>query len=334
MKRRRKRRSPAGIFGLIALSVVGAGLVAASVATQLRAAEPVTIVAVGDIACSPTHVFFNGGAGTDTWCRMKATSDLALSLEPDAALVLGDLQYEDGTLAAFQRSYDTNWGRLKEITRPAVGNHEYQTKGAKGYFDYFGAAAGIRGLGFYSYDLGDWHVVALNSQCSEVGCGVGSVQEQWLRADLAANPKLCTLAYWHHPRFSSGGHGNDDDLQPLWQALQDHEADVVLAGHDHNYERFAPQRADGVFDRNGIRSFVVGSGGKNLDPFRKIKANSVVRNNTDFGVLKMTLDRRSYNWQFINVDGEVKDKGEADCVTEPAGRSAATTPEPTPRPTP
>jgi hypothetical protein len=299
------------------------------------AAQPVTIVAGGDIACSPTHESFNGGAGTETWCRQMATSDLALSLEPDAVLVMGDLQYEDGKLAAFEQSYAPSWGRLKEITRPVPGNHEYQTKGARGYYDYFGEAAGVRGLGFYSYNLGDWHVVAINSNCTEVGgCGVGSVQEQWLRADLAANPKACTIAYMHHPRFSSGGHGDHPDMRALWQALQDHEADVVLAGHDHNYERFAPQRADGVFDRNGIREFVVGSAGKNLDPFRKIRANSVLRNNTDFGVLEMTLDRRSYSWRFVNVAGEVKDKGQADCVTEPAARSAVTTPEPTPRPTP
>jgi acid phosphatase type 7 len=190
-------------------------------------------------------------------------------------------------------------------------------------------------VGYYSYDLGDWHIVALNSSCVAVlGCEVGSLQEQWLRRDLAAHPTACTLAYWHQPRFSSGGHGDDAAFQPLWQALQDYHADVVLTGHDHDYERFRPERADGVADPNGVREFVVGTGGENLDPFRTIRAGSVVRDNADFGVLKMKLEKSSYTWQFISTNGGVvKDSGSALCVTDAAGKSVIK-PQATPQPTP
>jgi hypothetical protein len=337
-KKKLKRLKPRTrrIIGLAMLIVGGAGLaLAAQMATnQAGASKPVTIVAVGDISCDPESENYDDGNGTETGCHMKSTSDLALGQNPTAVLALGDLEYENGTLAAFKASYDPTWGRLKPVTKPVPGNHEYNTPGASGYYDYFGAAAGIRGLGYYSYDVGDWHIVALNSNCANVGgCEVSSVQEQWLRADLAAHPKACTLAYWHHPRFSSGGHGTDAMTQGLWQALQDYHADVVLSGHDHDYERFAPQRADGVADPNGITEFVVGTGGKNHDPFRTIRENSLVRNNTDFGILKMTLASTSYSWEFLDEAGAVKDSGSSQCVTDPAA-STAVTPQPTPLPTP
>ena len=174
---------------------------------------PVTgtrIAAAGDIACDPSSASFNGGQGSGLECRQQATSDLLVGSGYDAVLVLGDIQYEDGAYSKFLASYDRSWGRVKAITKPAPGNHEYQSGSAADYYRYFGTAAGDPTKGYYSYDIGGWHIVALNSNCSFVGgCGAGSPQEQWLSADLAAHPANCTLAYWHHPRFSSGEHGSD-----------------------------------------------------------------------------------------------------------------------------
>jgi hypothetical protein len=185
-------------------------------------ADPI-LVAVGDIAsCSS-----DGD---------EATAALLDGLSGTIA-TLGDHAYRSGTPQEFADCYDPSWGRHKDRTRPAPGNHDYETSGAAGYFDYFGAAAGEPGKGYYSYDLGTWHIVVLNSNCSQVGgCGEGTPQEQWLREDLAAHPATCTLAYWHHPLFSSGTeHGGNESMQPVWQALYDAGADVVLAGHEHNY---------------------------------------------------------------------------------------------------
>ncbi len=184
-------------------------LLLAALAPAARAADPV-IAAAGDIACDPAEPGYNGGNGTAAACRMRDTSNLLVGAGYDAVLLLGDNQYLNGTLAAYQTSFAPTWGRLKPILRPAAGNHEYQTPSATGYFDYFGAAAGARSQGWYSYDLGTWHVVVLNSNCADVGgCGPGSTQLRWLADDLAAHPRACTLAYWHHPRFSSGQHGDD-----------------------------------------------------------------------------------------------------------------------------
>ena len=227
------------------------------------------IAAAGDIACDPGSSSFNNGQGSGLDCRQLATSDLLVGAGYAAVLALGDIQYEDGAYSKFLASYDPSWGRVKSITKPAPGNHEYQSGNANGYYQYFGAAAGDPAKGYYSFDLAGWHIVALNSNCSFVGgCGVGSPQEQWLRADLAAHPASCTLAYWHHPRFSSGEHGSDSTYTPFFQALYDANADLVLVGHDHDYERFAPQTASGTLDlARGIRQFVVGSGGKNVRTF-------------------------------------------------------------------
>ena len=214
---------------------------------------------------------------------------------------------------------------MKAITRPAPGNHEYQTGGgtncdtsgnAAGYYGYFGPAAGDPAKGYYSYDLGDWHLVALNSECGKAqGCGAGSPQEQWLRADLAAHEHACTLAYWHRPLFSSGEHRGFADVRPLWQALYDAGADVVLSGHDHDYERFAPQTAAGAADAaRGIRLFVVGTGGRHLRAFGATAANSQVRDSTSFGVLRLTLRPTSYDWQFVPAAGSAfTDSGSTAC---------------------
>ncbi len=185
------------------------------------------------------------------------------------------------------------------------------------YFDYFGAAAGDPKTGYYSYELGTWHIIVLNSECKDVGgCDSGSPQEKWLRADLAANPAACTLAYWHKPLFSSGGaHGNDLTVKALWQALYEANADVIVGGHDHDYERFAPQQPDGAADpARGIREFVVGTGGKNHRPFGPPIRNSEVRDATAFGVLKVTLKPGGYDWQFIPEAGKsFTDSGTGAC---------------------
>lgn len=272
-----------------------------------------TVVAVGDIACDPADTAYNGGAGTATRCRMVATSDLALSLAPVAVLLLGDNQYEDGTLAKYQASYHPSWGRLKAITRPVPGNHEYYSGGG-GYYTYFGAAAGDPAKGWQSFDLGGWHLIGLNSNCGAVGgCGAASAQGQWLATDLAAHPGVCTLAYWHHPRFSSGVHGNDPISADFWNLLYAAGADLILNGHDHGYERFAPQSPSAVADPNGIRQFVVGTGGKNLTSVSIIHANSEVRNYGAFGVLELTLWPNGYEWRFVGVDGSTLDSGRGLC---------------------
>jgi calcineurin-like phosphoesterase family protein len=279
------------------------------------ATDPV-IAAAGDIACDSADTKYNGGAGMVAACHMKATSDLLLEVDPVAVLTLGDNQYEIGTLSEFQQSFDPTWGRLRSVIHPAIGNHEYGTPGASGYFVYFGTAAGDPGKGYYSYNIGTWHIIALNSNCSEVGgCGVGSPQELWLRADLAAHPAFCTLAYWHHPRFSSGRYGNNPEYGAFWQDLYNAGADVVLVGHEHNYERFAPQDPNGLADpEHGIRQFIVGTGGKNFSQFVTVQPNSEVRNSDTFGVLVMTLHPKSYDWRFIpETEKRFTDSGSASC---------------------
>jgi hypothetical protein len=280
-------------------------LLFASAAPTARAAAPI-VAAAGDIACNPADPSYNGGNGTATTCRMKATSDLLVGGGFTAVLLLGDNQYDDGALANYQASYDPTWGRVKGITYPAPGNHDYGTAGAAGYFTYFGAAAGDPARGYYSYDLGAWHLVVLNSNCTSLpgGCGPGSAQEQWLAADLAAHSGRCTLAYWHHPRFSSGQHGDDATFQTFWEDLYAAGADVVLVGHDHIYERFAPQDPAGNADpARGLREFVVGTGGRSQTPFATLRPNSVARSTGVFGVLSLTLYPNGYDWRFLPAAG-------------------------------
>jgi hypothetical protein len=256
------------------------------------------------------------GAGDIADCSSEgdeATAELLDSIS-GTVFTTGDNAYPDGSVAEFANCYDPTWGRHKARTYPSPGNHDYHTADAAGYFNYFGAAAGEFGKGYYSYDLGAWHIIVLNSIIS---VETGSPQEQWLRADLAAHPVACTLAYWHYPRFSSGVvHGSDVSMQPLWQALYDHGADMVLAGHEHNYERFAPQNPQGIADpTRGIRQFVIGSGGRSHYSFGNPIANSEVRNDNTYGVLKLTLHATSYTWEFIPEAGKTfTDSGTAPCV--------------------
>jgi hypothetical protein len=255
------------------------------------------------------------GAGDIANCSSNNDESTAKVLDNIAGTVftLGDNVYPDGTASQFTDCYGPTWGRHKSRTKPVPGNHDYHTSGASGYYNYFGAAAGDPSKGYYSYNLGNWHIIALNSEITQ---SAGSTQEKWLRTDLAANPKTCTLAYWHKPRFSSGQHGNISASQALWQALYDYGADVILNGHDHTYERFAPQNPNGQADSSrGIREFVVGTGGAGLYPFPTIQPNSQVRNNTTFGVLKLTLHSTSYDWQFVPIAGQnFTDSGSANCV--------------------
>lgn len=282
------------------------------------------------------------GAGDITNCNRSQDDETAKLLDNISGTVftLGDNAYPDGTATQFANCYGPTWGRHKARTRPSPGNHDYHPAGASGYYGYFGSAASpldnnctSNCKGYYSYNLGAWHIIALNS---EITHSAGSAQEQWLRADLAANQSMCTLAYWHKPRFSSGQHGNIPSVGTFWQALYDYGADVVLVGHDHTYERFAPQNPNGQADTTrGMRQFVVGTGGSGLYPFPSIQPNSQVRNNTTYGVLKLTLHATSYDWEFIPIAGQTfTDSGTGNCVGGGANPTATQTRTPTSGPAP
>ena len=266
------------------------------------------LVGAGDIAdCSQAE----GASSTGGEATAKLLDRIA-----GTVFAAGDLAYESGTDSEFEKCYERSWGRHKARTYPAPGNHEYYTANASDYFNYFGAAAGDPTKGYYSYDLGEWHIVVLNSMCENVGgCTDGSPMLGWLKNDLAANLKTCTLAYWHHPLFSSGYHGNDAKMKPTWDALYAADVDVVVNGHDHDYERFAPQNPSGTTDsERGIREFVVGTGGASLRPFEGIKPNSEVRNADTHGVLKLTLRSGDYDWKFVPVEGKTfTDSGSGSC---------------------
>jgi acid phosphatase type 7 len=286
----------------------------AGAGTGAGAAPPVVVAAAGDIACDPQAANFNGGLGTATRCHMAATSRVAAAAGPAGVLALGDTQYVAGTLAAYAGSWRPSWGRFDAIVHPVPGDEEYESPGAGGYFAYFGARAGAPGAGYYSFDLGEWHLIALNSECDVVPCASGSAQEAFLRADLAAHPAPCTLAYMHRSRFTSGPAAPAIQVDPFWRDLYAARADVVLGAHAHQYERFAPQTPDGVADpATGIRQFVAGTGGHSLAAFMAVpRLNSEARVSA-FGVLVLTLRSRGYDWQFVNEAGVVVDAGSGIC---------------------
>jgi calcineurin-like phosphoesterase family protein len=266
--------------------------------TRTNGEPDATVLAAGDIAlCGATSA--------------EATAKLFDRL-PGTVFALGDNVYPAGTSENYTKCYAPSWGRHRDRTRPAPGNHEYDVTGAAPYFAYFGAAAGPAGLGYYSFNLGAWHILSLNSN---VVAQPGSPQYEWARNDLDANASVCTLAYWHHPLFSSGGNGNNDQMREIWRLLDAHRAEVVLVGHDHDYERFAPQNADGVATSTGVREFVVGTGGANLRPVGVVQPNSEIRENQTWGVLKLTLRSAMYNWEFVPIDGQsFHDFGTTACV--------------------
>ena len=290
----------------MALRTVIAVLVAfAFLAAPGSAADDPVIAAAGDIACASFDA-------TSTSCQQQATSDLLVGTGYSSVLSLGDQQYENGTLAGFNTYYDPSWGRVKSITAPVPGNHEYQTSGASGYYDYFGALAGPSGKGYYSFDLGAWHLVALNSNCSHVDCSAGSVQEQWLRSDLAAHPRQCVLAFFHHDNLAA-------PTTALRQAFLDAGGDVILTGHNHTYRRYGLRDASLNADPAGYREFIVGTGGKSR------KASG-----PPFGILQLTLHSSSYDWRFISITGVTGDSGSASC--NPGGSPPPPPPDTTPPP--
>jgi hypothetical protein len=292
--------------GSLSLAITGAAKLSSREAGSTRpqlivGATPPTLIAAGDIA--------------DCTTAKDAETAALVAKIPGTIAGLGDLAYDSGTLAEYNACYQPTWGPFKARTRPTPGNHEYLTPGAAGYFAYWGAVAGNPAQGWYSYDLGGWHVISLNSNCPSIGgCQPGSPQETWLRADLAAHPKTCTAAYWHHPRFSGGEVGDDLTMAPLWQALYDANADLVLVGHSHTYQRFAPMDANGVLDAaRGLREFVVGTGGR---PFHVLapRANQEVTNGATWGVLRLTLRNSGYDWKFLPIAGQTfTDSGSQAC---------------------
>lgn len=297
-----------------------------TVAGPPSGADP-AIAAAGDIACDPADPLFNGGIGTSDSCHQMQVSDLMVGAGLAAVLPLGDNQYECGGLAAINSSFATSWGRLKNISHPVIGNHDYTAPSGTdcdpnangfGHWAYWGTAAGDPSKGYYSYDVGSWHLIALNSQCNKVaggGCAAGSAQEQWLRADLASHPSSCALAYMHHPRWSSAEKQSDAGLDALWRALVQGDAEVLLVGHAHQYQRFAPMNAAGGADANGVREFVVGTGGKHIhsgDIWSE--PNIQLVDDKTFGVLQLTLHAASYDWRFVPEAGKTfTDAGSQQC---------------------
>jgi hypothetical protein len=257
------------------------------------------------------------GAGDIGSCRSvqdERTAALVLSI-PGTVFTTGDNAYSRGTTAEFRRCYNPSWGQFRSRTRPAAGNHDVLTNSGAPYFAYFGAAAGTFPDGWYSYDAGPWHVVVLNSNCAPAGgCGEGSRQLEWLKADLAAHPVACTVAIWHHPRFSSGEHGSDIRSAAFWDTIYAAGVELVVNGHDHDYERFAPQDPEGRPDpARGIREFVVGTGGESLRLFNPPVANSEVRG-TGYGILVLDLAPGSYEWHFVGVQSRAfSDNGTGTC---------------------
>jgi hypothetical protein len=271
---------------------------------------PAVVVAAGDIACQPPY------ETTDEECRHAETAALAERLAPDAVAIPGDVQYRSGTMSEFRSSFHGTWGQLTAPLRPVPGNHEYRTPGATDYFDYFAWQSGWRPPSWYAYDLGPWRLIALNSNCEpgRVECQVGSPQERWLREALAFEPRRCTLAYWHHPRYSSGFHGSDPRTTPFWRALTEAGAELVIGGHDHDYERFAPQDENGQPDANGARQFVIGTGGSHLSALREPRApHSEHADSSHFGVLLLKLYEDAYSWRFVDLEGRVLDFGRGSC---------------------
>lgn len=266
-----------------------------------------TIAAAGDIACD---VFTSGRKQ----CQQRETADLVEKINPDHVLVLGDLQYGNHLLNN-QSPYHATWGKFKNITLPTVGNHEYDNGKIATYYQYFGKLAGEVNKGWYSLTKQNWRLISLNSNCYLAGgCHKGSPQYNWLEKELENNQIKCTLAFWHHPLFSSGQHGKNANMQDFWELLYQHNVDLILNGHDHSYERFSKQDPFGKLDeKNGITQFVVGTGGRNLYSIPMVLSNSVVRQSENFGILKLTLKKAEFSWELITTKGELLDQGSDYC---------------------
>jgi hypothetical protein len=303
----------------IALRVyLGAACVVATVlgssAGQASGATSSIMVAAGDIACAP------GSATTSTTCQQMKTAALIGTLNPKYVLPLGDLAYPAGTQPAFDHAYAPSWGQYKSITKPVPGNHEYGTAGASGYFGYFGARATplqptctYDCKGYYSFSTGSWHVVALNTRCSETTdtCADFTAQAAWLDQDLTAHPARCTLAYMHNPLFS-GGYGATPEVKVFWNVLQKHHADLVLTGHAHNYQRFVAQTPGGTASANGITEIIAGTGGNSLQTLTTTK-NQAAHINHTFGVVRLALNAGGWTSKFISTSGSTLDSASGSC---------------------
>ena len=279
------------------------------------------VISIGS-AVSPTELLGQSGpavlvgAGDIADCERGRGEATARLLDGIGGTVFtaGDHAYPNGTTREFVECYGVSWGRHRNRTRPAPGNHDYGSPQAEPYFKYFGSNAGPAGRGYYSYNLGAWHIVSLNSNPDAVSWS--AAQEEWLRDDLKANWASCTLAFWHHPRFSSGkNHGDHPQMNPLYKILYQNRVSVLVSGHDHIYERFAPQNPEGRADAKGVRQFIAGTGGGPLYRIGAVKPNSEVRNGISHGVLAFTLNPTSYDWEFIPIAGQTfRDRGSAACV--------------------
>jgi len=307
-------------IGLLALAVTASSCSGTTVAAPSAPPPPggpaaslpgdVVVAAAGDIACDPSVNY-----GAPARCDQAATAAQVIALRPDAVLALGDAQYETNTAAAYSSVFDPSWGQFKDLIHPTIGNHEYLTRNATGYFGYFGAAAGDPTTGYYSWNLGAWHIISLNSECSHIGgCNTGSPQEVWLKADLAANGNACTLVTYHEPSWSSGEHGNAFQMATIWGDLVAAHVDIALAGHNHDYERFPPLDAAGNPNPSGVQEFVVGTGGKNHYPFAAPAMSGEIRDDKAFGILKLVLHPSGYDWQFLPAPSySFTDAGSASC---------------------
>lgn len=272
-------------------------------ASTFDAMGGVRVAAAGDIVCSP------GEDVTATTCRDADTAKLAEEFRPRYVLPLGDLQYDDGALADFQSAYAKTWGKLAPISRPVPGNHDYHENGAAGYLQYFRAQTG--GRNYYAFDIGSWRYYALDSNCSDIDCGA---EAAWLEKDMAAHPRQCSAIAMHHPRYSSSSeHGDQTEVKPLWEVALRHHADLALAGHDHDYERFQAMDADGHVTASGMVSFVVGTGGKSLYDEGNPDEGSVLFYNDRAGILELKLGTGKFGWRFQNVDGKTVDAGVQSC---------------------
>jgi acid phosphatase type 7 len=314
-----KRGSALGVVGGAVAAVALGGALVGAPRTEARGTgvlNPPVLLAAGDVAS----------------CKSKGDEETAaiIDSQPGFVAMLGDAAYPEGSADAFARCYDPSWGRFKDRTFPTPGNHEYEPppgSGSNAYFHYFGSRAGPSGKGYYSYRLGTWKIIVLNANCLEIGCSRGSEQELWLRRQLRADASRCTLAYWHQPRFSGAYRRPDGATLQFWLDLYAAGVDVILNGHAHSYERYAPQTFSGRADsRFGIREFVVGTGGSSLLPFRTRPPNTEAQNNTTWGVLRLDLGRGSYRWRFLPVAGSTfGDSGRTACHRRPSSAWARLT---------
>lgn len=307
------------ILGLVGWRVYESNRVSKTTSVPSTTAQRSThkrIIALGDVICDPKDS--HRASNDQNYCQDEKVLNLVKQLKPDAVLILGDIQYENGTLEKFQSTFSKNWGSLKNIIYPAPGNHEYGTPQASGYYTYFKDGPADVSKGYYSFALNNWHILSLNSNCGEANnCSQDSAQMKWLNEELGKNVAPCTLAFWHHPHFTSGKYLEDTDTKSrstnMWTELSESKVDIVLNGHDHLYERFAKQNSAGQKAEDGIRQFTVGTGGKSHYKQKGSASNSEMIIDDQFGALVLDIEDDRYKWQFRNVDNQILDSGSQEC---------------------